>query len=288
MEKIFLWVQGQNRKLMQIIMLILASLAIAQFISRELQFYEFEKGKPWIHDDLIAPFTFSILKTNTELEEEIKGLEDSRDYFFGIDDTLASFSLVQYEFDMNLAITKLDSVSRIDIKPNLLSAGKNILNKVYKKGIIESPEELLRREDKTIFLKEGLSNSQMRFSEFFTIGEAANFVTQELIVVDSLERSILGPVLKLSLRPNIYLDRNLTDKSLETKLALVLPYKGQVQEGETVIFKGNIVDDLKLSKLNSLKLAYEGSFWKRANFVIIFMGRTLLMLGIFSLLYLFI
>lgn len=288
MEKIFLWVQGQNRKLMQIIMLILASLAIAQFISRELQFYEFEKGKPWIHDDLIAPFTFSILKTNTELEEEIKGLEDSRDYFFGIDDTLASFSLVQYELDMNLAITKLDSVSRIDIKPNLLSAGKNILNKVYKKGIIESPEELLRREDKTIFLKEGLSNSQMRFSEFFTIGEAANFVTQELIVVDSLERSILGPVLKLSLKPNIYLDRNLTDKSLETKLALVLPYKGQVQEGETVIFKGNIVDDLKLSKLNSLKLAYEGSFWKRANFVIIFMGRTLLMLGIFSLLYLFI
>ena len=68
MEKIFLWVQGQNRKLMQIFMLILASLTIAQFISRELHFYEFDKGKPWIHDDLIAPFTFSILKTNGELK----------------------------------------------------------------------------------------------------------------------------------------------------------------------------------------------------------------------------
>jgi putative nucleotidyltransferase with HDIG domain len=288
MEKIFLWVQGQNRKLMQIFMLILASLAIAQFISRELHFYEFEKGKPWIHDDLIAPFTFSILKTNTELEEENRGLEDARDYFFGIDDTLVDFSIAQYEMEMNAAIAQLDSVTKLKIQPSLHSKGEAILKSVYKKGIIESPEALLKREDKTIFLKEGLSNSQMRFSEFFTISEAASFITQELLKVDSLESSILGPVLKLSLRPNIYLDRNLTDISLETKLALVLPYKGQVQEGETVIFKGNIVDDLKLSKLNSLKLAYEGSFWKRANFIIIFMGRALLMLGIFSLMYLFI
>lgn len=288
MEKTFLWVQGQNRKLMQIFMLILASLTIAQFISRELHFYEFDKGKPWIHDDLIAPFTFSILKTNGELAAENKGLEDTRDYFFGIDDTLAGFSIAQYESGMTLAIAQLDSVTKIELKPSFLSKGEKILKKVYKKGIIESPEALLQREDKTIFLKEGLSNSQMRFSEFLTIGEAVSFVTQELLSIDSLEGNILGPVLKMSLRPNIYLDRNLTDISLETKLAMVLPYKGQVQEGETVIFKGNIVDDLKLSKLNSLKLAYEGSFWKRANFVIIFLGRTFLLLGIFSLLYSFI
>lgn len=288
MEKIFLWVQGQNRKLMQIFMLILSSLTVAQFISRELHFYEFEKGKPWIHDDLIAPFTFSILKTKAELETENKGLEDTRDYFFGIDDTLADFSLAQYEFELNAAISLLDSIPKLELNANLISKGKSILDNVYKKGIIESPEALLNREDKTIFLKEGLSNSQRRFSEFYTLSQAASFVSQELMQVDSLESLVLGPVLKMSLRPNIYLDRNLTDKSLETKLALVLPYKGQVQEGETVIFKGNIVDDLKLSKLNSLKLAYEGSFWKRANFVIIFMGRTLLLLGVFSLMYLFI
>ena len=288
MEKIFLWVQGQNRKLMQIFMLILASLTIAQFISRELHFYEFEKGKPWIHDYLIAPFTFSILKTNLELETENSRLEDSRDYFFGIDDTLADFSLAQYDFELNAAVSQLDSITKLELNPNLIILGKNILKSVYKKGIIESPEVLLNREDKTIFLKEGLSNSQMRFSEFYTLSQAASFVSQELLQLDSLENLILSPVLKMSLRPNIYLDRNLTDKSLETKLALVLPYTGQVQEGETVIFKGNIVDDLKLSKLNSLKLAYEGSFWKRANFIIIFMGRTLLLLGVFSLMYLFI
>ncbi len=288
MEKIFLWVQGQNRKLLQIFMLILASLAISQFISRELHFYEFEKGKPWIHDDLIAPFTFSILKRNAELETEKKGLEATRDYFFGIDDTLAEFSIDQYGTELNATLSQLDSSTKIGLSNNLSAKGKQILSKVYKKGIIESPEALLNREDKTIFLKQGVTNSQKRFTEFFTISEAASFITQELLAKDSLESSILGPVLKMSLRPNIYLDRNLTDKSLETKLALVLPYNGQVQEGETVIFKGNIVDDLKLSKLNSLKLAYEGSFWKRANFIIIFMGRTLLLLGVFSLIYLFI
>ena len=204
----------------------MAYLTIAHFISRELTFYEFDKGKPWIHDDLIAPFTFSILKTNGELAAENKGLEDTRDYFFGIDDTLAGFSIAQYESGMTLAIAQLDSVTKIELKPSFLSKGEKILKKVYKKGIIESPEALLQREDKTIFLKEGLSNSQMRFSEFLTIGEAVSFVTQELLSIDSLEGNILGPVLKMSLRPNIYLDRNLTDISLETKLAMVLPYKG--------------------------------------------------------------
>ena len=288
MEKIFLWVQGQNRKLMQIFMLILASLAVAQFISRELHFYEFDKGKPWIHDDLIAPFTFSILKTNADLETENKSLEETRDFFFGINDTLADYSFSQFEVELNSAISQFDSIKRLELKPNLLLKGEIILNAIYEKGIIESPEALLNREDRTIFVKKGLSNSQMRFTEFYTIAGADKFISEELQLSDSLENSILGPALKTVLRPNIYLDSKLTDKSLRTKLSLVLPYKGQVQEGETVIFKGNIVDDLKLSKLNSLKLAYEGSFWKRANFVIIFIGRTLLLLGIFSLMYLFI
>ena len=121
---------------MQIFMLILASLTIAQFISRELHFYEFEKGKPWIHDDLIAPFTFSILKTNLELETENSRLEDSRDYFFGIDDTLADFSLAQYDFELNAAVSQLDSITKLELKPNLIILGKNILKRVYKKGII--------------------------------------------------------------------------------------------------------------------------------------------------------
>ena len=135
MEKIFLWVQGQNRKLMKIFMLILASLTIAQFISRELHFYEFEKGKPWIHDDLIAPFTFSILKTNLELETENSRLEDSRDYFFGIDYTLADFSLAQYDFELNAAVSQLDSITKLELNPNLIILGKNILKSVYKKTV---------------------------------------------------------------------------------------------------------------------------------------------------------
>lgn len=288
MEKIFLWVQGQNRKLIHIFMLILASLAITQFISRELHFYEFEKGKPWIHDDLIAPFTFSILKSDTELEFERKGLEDARDYFFGIDDTIFDFSCAQYEFELRASVNQLDSLTKLKLDPTLASKGKSILKMIYKKGLIESPEAIQSRGDKTIFLKKGLSNSQKRFSEFYTLSQATSLISQELQKMDSLESQIWGPVLKMSLRPNIYLDRNLTDKSLATKLSLVLPYKGQVQEGETVIFKGNIVDDLKLSKLNSLKLAYEGSFWKRANFVLIYMGRTLLLFGVFLLMYLYI
>ena len=288
MEKVFLWIQGQNRQLMQFIMLILASLALAQFISRELQFYEFEKGKPWMHEDLIAPFTFSILKTPEELKLEKQNLIESKDYFFATNDTLASFSIDQFERQFLDDLDNVDSSVSVQTNAAILRRGKVLLKSIYDKGIIESPEALIAREDKTIFLKEGLSNNQQSFTEFNTLSSAVDQLTAALKDMDSSASSRLAPLLKLSLRPNIYLDRSLTDKNLETKLAMVLPYSGQVQEGETVIFKGNIVDDAKLGKLNSLKQAYEGSFWKRANFVIIYIGRALLLFGVFVLLYLFI
>ena len=32
--------------------------------------YEFTKGKPWLHESIIAPFDFSILKSEDELSNE--------------------------------------------------------------------------------------------------------------------------------------------------------------------------------------------------------------------------
>ena len=107
----------------------------------------------------------------------------------------------------------------------------------------------------------------------------------EVEKLDSIYQKIVLTSLSSSVKPNVIFDFALTQKNLNAKLNLILPNRGVVQKGETIIFKGNIVDDLKMSKLNSLKIAYEGSFWKRANSIIIFIARTFLIFSILLLMY---
>ena len=57
----------------------IASIAAIVFIfPSEVKFkYEFQKAKPWLHDNLIAPFDFPIFKAEAELQEDIQKAESS-------------------------------------------------------------------------------------------------------------------------------------------------------------------------------------------------------------------
>ena len=44
--------------------------------------YEFQKGKPWQHKTLYAPFDFSIIKTDSELEAEKKGVIETESKYY--------------------------------------------------------------------------------------------------------------------------------------------------------------------------------------------------------------
>ncbi len=53
--------------------------------------YEFNLGKPWSHNDLIAPFDFSIYKTDKQIaEEKQQVLNNFRPYFRYDDNVTAS------------------------------------------------------------------------------------------------------------------------------------------------------------------------------------------------------
>ena len=56
---------------------------LVSLFPREGKFkYEFQKGSPWLHEDLIAPFDFAVLKPSGELtEERNQALRDLNPYF---------------------------------------------------------------------------------------------------------------------------------------------------------------------------------------------------------------
>jgi len=69
--------------------LLLASLAIlVSFFPKETKFkFEYFKGRPWMHEDLIAPFDFAILKAPDEIDSEKSEISDNREFYFNFDFT---------------------------------------------------------------------------------------------------------------------------------------------------------------------------------------------------------
>ena len=62
-------------KILRISIFLLSLILIVSFFPNKGKFkYEFSKGKPWLHETLIAPFSFPILKSDEEVSLEIKSI----------------------------------------------------------------------------------------------------------------------------------------------------------------------------------------------------------------------
>ena len=71
MKKIFLKIRDNHEQLFRVFLFLLTLAIIVYVFPRQAKFkYEFTKGKPWMHETIIAPFDFSVLKSNTVLDNE--------------------------------------------------------------------------------------------------------------------------------------------------------------------------------------------------------------------------
>ena len=79
-------------------LLFAASIAIVIYIyPREGKFrYEYQKGKPWMHDVLIAPYDFPIYKTESELSKERDSLLQTFRPYFDYDTTRFARELTSF------------------------------------------------------------------------------------------------------------------------------------------------------------------------------------------------
>ena len=71
MKNIFLKIRDNHEQLFRVFLFLLTLAVIVYVFPRQAKFkYEFTKGKPWMHETIIAPFDFSVLKSNTVLDNE--------------------------------------------------------------------------------------------------------------------------------------------------------------------------------------------------------------------------
>jgi hypothetical protein len=65
--------RNQHETLQRILLFVITAFVIVLLLPAEGKFkYEYQKSKPWKHDNLVAPYSFPINKTAEELDAEVE------------------------------------------------------------------------------------------------------------------------------------------------------------------------------------------------------------------------
>lgn len=304
MKKLLLFFQNHQTAIAGILLFMISVTAVVYLSPREIKFkYEFQKGKPWLYENLVAPFDFAVLKAEEAIAEERESLVENKTIFLSRDLQSAENALVNYDQTFQEKWRELfnddaeekDSLTSFfrkawkrkpEVKEEMLNAGRDLLGSVFRQGVLEPFADEEGSYGEILLNEQGVS-SMAELSQFYTIKSASEQLhkaTQDLEIEGS--RSFLLPLLLSQLTHNIFYDKGLTDKFISDQLNNILPTRNMVQKGELIIFKGNIVDDDKFAKLRSLRETYEGGD-QGQSFISILLGQILQVALLYLILYLF-
>ena len=245
--------------------------------------YEFQKGKPWQYPTLYAPFNFSILKSNKDLEKEKQEIVNfQRKYYRAtpeIFDQVKSSYKNQFSNFFNLPASN----------PNykvLYDYGYEILNEIYKVGVF--PVAYDHKGSSFVYLIKQNRESTFSVDQFSRIEDLRSKVVS--MAIDSLYIASVDQYYNLFfeiIQPNISLDEKFTNSSLASALGDISASRGIVVQNAIVISKGEVAEGEKLQTLLSLKNEYSSKLWSDANYYWIIFGYSILIGLTFLALFLF-
>lgn len=255
---------------------------IVFFFPREGKFkYEFQKGKPWQYETLYAPIDFTIKKTEEEIAEEQQSIRDNRVAYYTYNNEI--FEEVKSTFESNLQGGLNQGTLTRNQYNRFLAVGSSLLEKVYENGIFS---EIPNAGNITLIKENEAKTLGKPFVQ--DLDRAKNFIKTELDQLNlGVASGILYQTLADVLRPNVFLDQELTQRALDEELSQISLTRGQVPEGTLIIAKGEVVEAENLKMLNSLKEEFESELWKGDNYYYIMLGYAVLVALVLMMLFLF-
>ena len=319
MLNIYKYIRKHFRFITVILYFALASLLIVYLFPKQGKFrYEFQKGRPWMHEDLQAPFDFPIYKSQLELNREKDSiLRDFKPYYnfeesvfseqgekfreiFGNmwkDYSLSEFRIpneqVYFDHSRYRAIRNLESFFGDYIL--------NLLDLTYQKGIIDISEN----ED---ISSEGLSAvmvvrkniaEQVFTDDIFTPKSAYEFlnnnINEELIsnkspYIKRFREFFKDFDINNFIEVNVFYDQEKSGAARNSLLNEISLYRDKIQEGQRIISRGELITSDKYQVLESLRIEFEqqlgfiaSQLVKVGKFILVFAALFVIFLFLYNL-----
>ncbi len=269
-------------------------------LPKETQFnYTFQKGKPWAFENLMAPFDFAINKTEAELNEEKASVMKNSHPFYRFDDKLSEQKIYLFKNELSDVWNKRFRTSAKNykeieqqdkLKQVQETIGVQVLKMIYDKGII-----LINDKTKNInpdgiitIVKDNIAEEH-NLNDYYTIQTAFSFIQSQLENISAADQSLLAPLLENALSHNILYDDQATRQWTKQLIDKISLSHGLVQKDEVVILKGEIIDDIRFQKLESLKAEMKNQEFTNSarwlmlmgHFILVSLAMTMLVMFLF-------
>ena len=288
MNKIYDRIKKYTKIILQVLVFLVAAAALYLILPGEPKFkYEYQKGFPWKHENLVAPFDFAILKSPKELEDEQQEQIKTVVPYFVCDTSVMTANVDKLENALQGYLQNSDSV-----KTQIIKTISQKLSDIYQAGILQfSVDSYDELKDKSS-IREITGTSVTRIETGSLHSEKSAYNDLHIFVQN------LPPKLKNKSRLNTfpferYITANLTydpettQKDIDEEIQKISLSRGMVRLGERIILQGEIVDSEKFQVLESLKASYEKERGNDFNRYMVAGGKSLLILTLLGLIFVF-
>ncbi len=278
-----------NRTVKVLIFLVTVILIVMMFPKGVSIESDIKVGSIWIQEDLIANFTFEILKDPEIYEQEkAKAAESVNPLFIKFDnipqkslDSLRSYNrrltglldndlrenaksfdktfLSPALYDIFLELRKTENslvMSRQNTLSDAFRIARNAVNRIYRKGLIDVP--LASIEMDTISIREGKFEKQIVKTNFLDRKAVEEEITEYVYNYfrdnDRVNNALTEYILNFAI-PNVIFSRELTEAARQTVSDRVSKNLGIVNENERIVGKHNRITPEIKQKIDSYRLA---------------------------------
>ncbi len=286
MKKFYRKLKSYTKISLQVSAFLLTAAALYFILPGEPKFkYEYQKGFPWRHENLVAPFDFAILKSPAELEEEKEEQANAVIPYFIFDTSNYSAALEHLQEDINLT-----GDSSEEEKSLVLHTLKNKLEDLYFTGILQfSADSYTELDGKTEIQKRtGNLVTKIEIDKLYSEKSAYNSLhstIQSLITQGKENEWLKNLSLEKYITANLKYDEETTQKEIDELTQNMSLTRGMMKQGERIVLQGEIVDSNKYQVLESLKASYEKERGKGVNRYMVSFGKALLIIILMGLIF---
>lgn len=293
------------------ILIVIATAIIISFLFPKGESLESEVtvGSIWIQDDLIAVFSFPIIKQPLIYKEELDKAKNSVYPVFisdesSLKDSFDSLDQLKKEMRNEFLLIRKSQKNLTDVFPFLSESAKGafyslnekyyqpldqyfrdvrqVLNEVNQKGLLDLQHEKIPRN--IITIRTGNIDRIDNKFHFLNRSSVQNYI-ENFINKKPYRADVKRALIELSvyyLEPNLKFSQQLTDEELEIVQDKVSKYAGIVNENERIIAKHERVNPETKLKIDSYKIA-KGEIIGEGGLFLQWLGKFLHILSILIL-----
>lgn len=248
--------------------------------------YEIQKGRIWTQPDLVSPYNFAVLKTQSEIDNDRKTILASITPIYQLNTDVESQQLDNFKSDLEVKWHTAGMEDRS--KSNYINTGTDLLKHIYEVGILKlNPKYQQYSANYPITILNKNVETDKNTADLFTREKALVYCNQVLSARKDIDKTFLLDLVLNRLQNNLVYDDALTSRLEKEAVESLSVTRGMVQKDEILVSKGSVINDDVFQKLESYKKAFEDNSRVNGDRRLVMLGQFLLVTTALTLLMVF-